>query len=68
VIASPDAKVTASSSLPTYLDTAGDYRSTYSPSGPSVYVVRPDGHVGFRSAPVFPGALQEHLRGIFARL
>lgn len=42
-------------------DPHGRYRATYSPGGPGLYLLRPDGHVGFRTVPVLPGALGAHL-------
>jgi hypothetical protein len=64
LIAAPDAKAVATTRLPLFTDAQGSYREAYSPGGPSAYVIRPDGHVGFRSCPVFPVAVQGHLDGI----
>ena len=33
--------------------------------GTAAYLVRPDGHVGFRNRPVTEAALHEHLAGVF---
>jgi hypothetical protein len=34
-------------------------------TGTAAYLIRPDGHVGFRSRPVHEAALREHLAGVF---
>ena len=33
----------------------------------AAYLVRPDGHVGFRSRPLDEDALLDHLAGVFAQ-
>jgi 2-polyprenyl-6-methoxyphenol hydroxylase-like FAD-dependent oxidoreductase/heme-degrading monooxygenase HmoA len=66
VIAAPDAKAAAGSRLPVYTDGGGGYREAYSPGGPSAYLVRPDGHVGFRSCPVFPAAISDAVARVLA--
>jgi hypothetical protein len=65
VIAAPDAAVPPADTG-VYRDPDGAYRATYSPAGPSLYVIRPDGHVGFRSVPVLAAALTAHLDRVFA--
>lgn len=77
LIASPDAKLddrpieragdrpSTLHQVPVYRDTAGTFRETYAPGGPSLYLIRPDGHVGFRSCPVVPSAVRDHLAMIF---
>ena len=37
----------------------------YGVTGTGLYLIRPDGHVGFRSQPVDPDALRKHLRLVF---
>jgi hypothetical protein len=49
VVAAPDAEPASTSGWPVIGDAEGRYRELYSPGGPSVYLVRPDGHVGFLS-------------------
>ncbi|MGY1620382.1 hypothetical protein ACI797_26890 [Geodermatophilus sp. SYSU D00691] len=46
----------------------GAFREAYgiADAATAAYVVRPDGHVGFRTRPVVEGALQEHLARVFA--
>jgi hypothetical protein len=48
-------------------DARGEFAAAYgvAGSGTAAYLVRPDGHVGFRTRPVTEGALQEHLAGVF---
>ena len=36
---------------PLWIDPAGRLHARYAASGPSVYLIRPDGHVGFRGRP-----------------
>ena len=52
--------------LPVLHDGGGEFRSVYRVSGSAAYLIRPDGHVGFRSAPAAVSELQDHLRLIFA--
>jgi 2-polyprenyl-6-methoxyphenol hydroxylase-like FAD-dependent oxidoreductase/heme-degrading monooxygenase HmoA len=66
LVASPDAALPAFLDLPVYRDTEGSFRQTYDVEGTSGYLVRPDGHVGFRCKPLAPAAIQDHLGGIFA--
>ena len=42
-------------------DPTGELHELYGASGPTAYLVRPDGYVGFRSAPADEGRLLEHL-------
>ena len=65
VVASPDAVVPAALDLPVIRDDANAFRLAYGVRGPSAYLVRPDGHVGFRSSPVSGAALDDHLDTIF---
>ena len=43
----------------------GAFRAAYGLRGAGAYLVRPDGHVGFRCSPVSVSALEEHLARIF---
>ena len=65
VIAHPDATVPPQLDLPVLRDTADGFRSTYGIRGGSAYLIRPDGHVGFRCAPVSAAAIDEHLFKLF---
>jgi hypothetical protein len=49
-------------------DARSTFRNAYGVAGPgtAAYLVRPDGHVGFRSRPATEDALREHLAGVFA--
>jgi 2-polyprenyl-6-methoxyphenol hydroxylase-like FAD-dependent oxidoreductase len=42
-------------------DPTGELHERYGASGPSAYLIRPDGYVGFRSQPADEGHLLEHL-------
>ena len=48
------------------VDAAGEFRDTYGAVGGSGYLVRPDGYLGFRAAPLTATALRRHLELIFA--
>jgi 2-polyprenyl-6-methoxyphenol hydroxylase-like FAD-dependent oxidoreductase len=50
--------------VPVVSDAEGAYRAAYAAAGPCAYLIRPDGHVGFRTRPVLAGALEDHLRKI----
>jgi hypothetical protein len=65
VIAHPDANVPQQLDLPVLRDTADAFRVAYGIRGTSAYLVRPDGHVGFRCAPVSAAAIDEHLFKVF---
>lgn len=66
LVASPDAVLPAYLELPVYRDSDGMFQRTYDVGGTGAYLIRPDGHVGFRGTPVTQAALQDHLEGIFA--
>ena len=66
VVAHPDATVPPQLELPVLRDTADSFRTAYGITGTSAYLIRPDGHVGFRCAPVTAAAIDEHLFTIFA--
>ncbi len=51
--------------LPVVYDTGRAFRAAYAPTGPCAYLIRPDGHVGFRTRPILTGALEDHLRAVF---
>jgi hypothetical protein len=52
--------------LPVIVDAAGEFRDTYGAVGGSGYLVRPDGYLGFRAAPLTATALRRHLERMFA--
>ncbi|SHH11764.1 FAD-dependent monooxygenase [Geodermatophilus nigrescens] len=54
--------------LPVLSDPDGRFRAAYgiTGAGTAAYVVRPDGHVGFRARPVREDTLREHLAGVYA--
>jgi 2-polyprenyl-6-methoxyphenol hydroxylase-like FAD-dependent oxidoreductase/heme-degrading monooxygenase HmoA len=55
--------------LPVVYDAGGSFAATYGTdgAGTAAYLVRPDGHVGFRSRPLDEVALLDHLAGVFAQ-
>ena len=65
LIAAPDADVTATT-LPLIRDAGGEFARAYQPSGPSAYVVRPDGYLSFAAQSVDPDHLVAHLGATFA--
>ena len=52
--------------LPVIVDAAGEFRDTYGAVEGSGYLVRPDGYLGFRAAPLTATALRRHLELMFA--
>jgi pentachlorophenol monooxygenase len=65
LIAAPGADVVATG-LPVVVDSGGEFARAYEPSGPSAYIVRPDGYLGLAAAGVDPAQLVAHLRATFA--
>jgi pentachlorophenol monooxygenase len=65
LIAAPNASVTATE-LPVIRDSAGEFAKAYEAFGPSSYVVRPDGYLGYTAADVDADPLVAHLRATFA--
>jgi pentachlorophenol monooxygenase len=53
-------------SLPLIVDEAGEFQGAYGATGGNGYLVRPDGYVGFRAAPLSCAGLRSHLEGVFA--
>lgn len=55
--------------LPVIADPDGAFAAAYgvTGAGTAAYLVRPDGHVGFRTRPVNEAALVLHLAGVFAQ-
>lgn len=51
--------------VPVVIDAEGRFRAAYDVAGTAVYLVRPDGHVGFRSRPIDPDALHKTLSLVF---
>jgi 2-polyprenyl-6-methoxyphenol hydroxylase-like FAD-dependent oxidoreductase len=65
LLASPDARLPSMLNPPVVRDTGGQFRAAYGVSGTALYLVRPDGHVGFRSQPIDADVLRSHLRLVF---
>lgn len=62
VVAAPDAEV-GDTTLPVLRDGAGEFARLYSPSTSEVFVIRPDGYLGYRGDSA--AGITEHLRRIF---
>jgi hypothetical protein len=65
LIAAPSAEVD-STVLPLVRDSGNDFARMYSATGPSVYIVRPDGYLGFASSPINADEVVAHLSSTFA--
>src|SRR5262249_48065885 len=65
LLASPDARVPRLLRPPVVLDAEGEFRAAYGVTGTALYLVRPDGHVGFRSRPIDADALSKNLQLVF---
>lgn len=64
LIAAPGADV-AGTVLPLVRDSRGEFAQSYSASESSVYIVRPDGYLGFAAAGIDATGLVTHLRATF---
>lgn len=64
VIAAPTAQV-GSTELPLLRDTDGRFADGYRPDGSTVFVIRPDGYVGYRGPTTDGKAALRHLEGTF---
>ena len=53
---------------PVILDAEAEFRDAYGATAGSGYLVRPDGYLGFRAAPLTTTALHDHLERVFAPL
>ncbi len=62
---SPDAQVLWRLDPPVVRDNGNEFRAAYGVTGTALYLVRPDGHVGFRSRPIDADALSDNLRLVF---
>ncbi|SFP70880.1 2-polyprenyl-6-methoxyphenol hydroxylase [Geodermatophilus dictyosporus] len=68
LLAAPDARLPHLVDLPVVRDAQGTFAAAYGTAGAgtAAHLVRPDGHVGFRSRPLDEDALLDHLAGVFA--
>jgi hypothetical protein len=69
LVAAPDVRVPLLVDLPVVRDADRAFAAAYgvAGAGTAAYLVRPDGHVGFRTRPVAEAALFDHLAGVFAQ-
>ncbi|GAA4571593.1 hypothetical protein GCM10023176_32620 [Micromonospora coerulea] len=65
LLLSPDARAPRLLDPPVVRDAAGEFRAAYGLTGAALYLVRPDGHVGFRSQPIDADALSKNLQLVF---
>ncbi len=65
LVAAPGVEVAGTVLLPLVHDSRGEFARAYSASGSSVYVVRPDGYLGFAAAGIDVDGIATHLRGTF---
>jgi 2-polyprenyl-6-methoxyphenol hydroxylase-like FAD-dependent oxidoreductase/heme-degrading monooxygenase HmoA len=65
LVCSPDARVPWMLDPPVVRDNGGQFRATYGVAGMALYLLRPDGHVGFRALPIDADALRANLRRVF---
>lgn len=65
LLVSPDSRVSWMLDPPVVADRSGEFRAAYGVRGTALYLIRPDGHVGFRSLPVDADALRNNLRLVF---
>ncbi|MFI9639934.1 FAD-dependent monooxygenase [Micromonospora sp. NPDC051925] len=65
LLLSPDAEDPRLLAPPVVRDAGGEFRSRYGVTGVALYLIRPDGHVGFRSQPIDPDALRKNLHLVF---
>ncbi|MEV0156940.1 FAD-dependent oxidoreductase [Micromonospora sp. NPDC050686] len=61
----PDAPEPRLLAPPVLRDAAGEFRARYGVTGTALYLIRPDGHVGFRSQPIDADGLRKNLHLVF---
>ncbi|MFR9776144.1 FAD-dependent monooxygenase [Micromonospora sp. MS34] len=65
LLLSPDAPTPRLLAPPALVDADGAFRAAYGVAGVALYLVRPDGHVAYRSQPVDGDGLRKHLHLVF---
>ncbi|SBT42718.1 FAD-dependent monooxygenase [Micromonospora auratinigra] len=65
LVLSPDARAPRLLAPPVVVDADGGYRAGYAVAGTALHLIRPDGHIGFRSCPLDADGLRKHLHLIF---
>jgi hypothetical protein len=65
LLLSPDARGPRMLNPPVVRDTGGEFRAAYGVTGTALYLVRPDGHVGFRSQAIDADAISKNLQLVF---
>ena len=64
-IVSPDAQAVDLERFPLLTDAQGEFRAAYDARGPCLYLIRPDGYIGYRSDRVDAARLDAYLQRIF---
>ena len=65
LLLSPDAREPRMLNPPVVRDTGDEFRAVYGVTGTGLYLVRPDGHIGFRSQAIEADALSKNLQLVF---
>ncbi|MFY1584103.1 FAD-dependent oxidoreductase [Micromonospora sp. WMMD734] len=65
LLLSPDADDPGLLAPPVVRDAGDEFRTRYGVTGTALYLIRPDGHVGFRSQPFDADALRKNLHLVF---
>lgn len=65
LLLSPDAGAPGPSAPPVVVDAGDEFRTRYGVTGTALYLIRPDGHLGFRSQPIDADALRKNLHLVF---
>jgi 2-polyprenyl-6-methoxyphenol hydroxylase-like FAD-dependent oxidoreductase len=65
LLLSPDVSAPRLLAPPAVVDADDGFRASYGVAGTALYLIRPDGHVGYRSQPVDGDGLRKHLNLVF---
>nr|BAQ25478.1 monooxygenase [Micromonospora sp. GMKU326] len=65
LLRSPDAAPSRLLAPPVVVDGGNAFRDTYGVTGSALYLIRPDGHIGYRSQPIDGDGLRKHLHLTF---
>lgn len=68
LVLGPEAPVPWLLGPPVVRDNAGEFRTAYGVTGTALYLVRPDGHIGFRSRLIETDELSKNLQLVFGGL
>jgi hypothetical protein len=62
IIASPECALPRDERIPVFTDSAREFAAAFRAPGGTVWVIRPDGHIGWRSAGCTAAALTDWMR------